>query len=408
MERATLVGGAPMTVARARATPMTRSLTDDVIVTCELRVYVVSARACSRRATPPLGTGPKQNARSPVNGCNIDLDRKRDLVSNTPRLLESRIMSKNEDTLVLVADDEPSMLALLSAYIRSKGYRVLEASDGDMAWQLAREHLPHAVVLDVMMPGMSGWEVCKKIRESVSLAHTGVVMLTGIGESLNELTSPLYGADAYIDKPFEFAELEARIRETLERRRDGGALGRPDGGALDDDDNDSDVTGMQASDADDDSDADEDDEDDEDVESSRTSREDDEPITQRFKKPGARKGKKKGPKRAAAAAKSGEDLPSTDEAARATKKKAGKKVAKKVASKKAASKKVAKKTAKKAASKKVAKKAASKKVAKKTAKKAAGKKAASKKVAKKTAKKAAGKKVAKKVAGKKAKKKGKR
>jgi CheY-like chemotaxis protein len=69
-------------------------------------------------------------------------------------------MSKNEDTLVLVADDEPSMLALLSAYIRSKGYRVLEASDGDMAWQLAHEHLPHAVVLDVMMPGMSGWEVC--------------------------------------------------------------------------------------------------------------------------------------------------------------------------------------------------------------------------------------------------------
>ena len=140
---------------------------------------------------------------------------------------------KNEDTLVLVADDEPSMLALLSAYIRSKGYRVLEASDGDMAWQLAHQHLPHAVVLDVMMPGMSGWEVCKKIRESVSLAHTGVVMLTGIGESLNELTSPLYGADAYIDKPFEFAELEARIKETLERRR-AGTLGRPDGGSDED------------------------------------------------------------------------------------------------------------------------------------------------------------------------------
>src|SRR5688572_20873450 len=142
-------------------------------------------------------------------------------------------MSKNEDTLVLVADDEPSMLALLSAYIRSKGYRVLEAHDGDMAWQLAHEHLPHAVVLDVMMPGMSGWEVCKKIRESVSLAHTGVVMLTGIGQSLNEMTSPLYGADAYIDKPFEFAELESRIRQTLEQRRQG-KMGRPDEGETDD------------------------------------------------------------------------------------------------------------------------------------------------------------------------------
>jgi DNA-binding response OmpR family regulator len=136
-------------------------------------------------------------------------------------------MPNNEDTLVLVADDEPRMLALLSAYIRSKGYRVLEASDGEAAWQLAHEHLPDVVVLDVMMPGMSGWETCKKIRESVSLAHTGIVMLTGIGQSLNEMTSPLYGADAYIDKPFEFAELEARIQETLDRRRQG-KLGRPD------------------------------------------------------------------------------------------------------------------------------------------------------------------------------------
>jgi CheY-like chemotaxis protein len=129
--------------------------------------------------------------------------------------------------VVLVADDEPSMLALVSTHLRARGYRVLQASDGDQAWALAHEHLPDLVVLDVMMPGMSGWEVCRKIREAVSLAHTGVVMLTGIGENLNELTSPLYGADAYIDKPFEFAEFDAKIRETLERRKRG-ALGRPD------------------------------------------------------------------------------------------------------------------------------------------------------------------------------------
>src|SRR3954469_11149757 len=199
---------------------------------------------------------------------------------------ESKIMSpKNEDTLVLVADDEPSMLALLSAYIRSKGYRVLEASDGDMAWQLAHQHLPNAVVLDVMMPGMSGWEVCKKIRESVSLAHTGVVMLTGIGESLNELTSPLYGADAYIDKPFEFAELEARIRETLERRR-AGTLGRPDGGS--DDDGDGEEAEKSGADLDDD----DDDGDDEEAESSRSGSFvfDEDPVTQRLaRKPGRKK-----------------------------------------------------------------------------------------------------------------------
>jgi DNA-binding response OmpR family regulator len=137
-------------------------------------------------------------------------------------------MSNGNKYVVLVADDEPSTLALLGRHLRSKGYSVLEATDGDQAWELAHEHLPHLVVLDVMMPGMSGWEVCRKIREAVSLAHTGVIMLTGIGETLNEMTSPLYGADAHLDKPFEFAELDRRIIETLERRR-AGALGRADG-----------------------------------------------------------------------------------------------------------------------------------------------------------------------------------
>jgi DNA-binding response OmpR family regulator len=137
-------------------------------------------------------------------------------------------MPNDSKPIVLVADDEPSMVAMLSSHLRSKGYTVLEASDGDQAWELAHEHLPNLVLLDVMMPGMSGWEVCRKIREAVSLAHTGVIMLTGIGENLNEMTSPLYGADAYLDKPFEFSDLDQKISETIARREDG-ALGRADG-----------------------------------------------------------------------------------------------------------------------------------------------------------------------------------
>jgi CheY-like chemotaxis protein len=137
-------------------------------------------------------------------------------------------MADAKQILVLVADDEPSTRALVSNHMRKKGFAVIEAVDGDEAWSLAQQHLPELIVLDVMMPGMSGWEVCRRIREAVSLAHTGVVMLTGIGENLNELTSPLYGADAYIDKPFEFADLDVKVRDTLSRRR-AGALGRPDG-----------------------------------------------------------------------------------------------------------------------------------------------------------------------------------
>src|ERR1700690_2915206 len=95
---------------------------------------------------------------------------------------------------------------------------VIEASDGDEAWKLARERLPDLVVLDVMMPGMSGWEVCRKIRQDAALAHTGVLMLTGIGESLNETTSPLFGADEYIDKPFDLERLDELVERVLAKR----------------------------------------------------------------------------------------------------------------------------------------------------------------------------------------------
>ena len=229
-------------------------------------------------------------------------------------------MADNRDIVVLVADDEPSMLALVSAYLKSKGYKVIEASDGDTAWQLAHEHLPDLVILDVMMPAMSGWEVCRKIREAVPLAHTGVIMLTGIGENLNEMTSPLYGADTHIDKPFEFADLEEKMKETLAKRRDDHTMGRPDG------------ADEESGDA---------------GEAAKTG-------------PAKKTGKKKVAKKKAAA------------------KKAGKKVAKKAAKKKATKKKTGKKVAKKKATKKVAKKAGKKKAGKKVAKKA-GKKVAKKK-----------------------------
>jgi CheY-like chemotaxis protein len=353
-------------------------------------------------------------------------------------------MPNNGDTLVLVADDEPSMLGLVSAYVRSKGYRVLEASDGDNAWQLAREHLPDVVVLDVMMPGMSGWEVCKKIRESISLAHTGIVMLTGIGQSLNEMTSPLYGADAYIDKPFEFAELESRIRQTLEQRRKG-QLGRPDEGETDDsaiedappslrsnDDDDEDDDDLDDEDDDEDDDDDEapasaprskgsekgrtrgvptrdtlesgiddDDEDDDDDDlGDPDDEDDDEPAPAAKKK--AKRATKKTASPASLSPEGFDDEPSDEELKELLNNgpKKGKKKAAKKASKKAVAKKVSKKAAgKKVAGKKVAKKAAGKKVAKKVSKKAVAKK-----VGKKASKKAVAKKVSKKAAGKKKKK----
>ncbi len=126
-----------------------------------------------------------------------------------------------ESLLVLVADDEPSMREMVADHLRqieSPKLDVIVAENGEQALSIARARLPDLVVLDVMMPEMSGWEVCKRIREDISLAHTAVLMLTGIGEKVNELTSPLYGADAHIDKPFEFEDLDDKVRETLAAR----------------------------------------------------------------------------------------------------------------------------------------------------------------------------------------------
>ena len=120
---------------------------------------------------------------------------------------------------VLVADDDVEILSLLTRKLRRMGLTVLEASDGEDALRLARQERPDLVVLDVMMPGMSGWEVCRALREDGVLSGVGIIMLTGIGERLNEMTSPLYGADDHLDKPFDFDELEHRVTALLASKR---------------------------------------------------------------------------------------------------------------------------------------------------------------------------------------------
>jgi DNA-binding response OmpR family regulator len=120
--------------------------------------------------------------------------------------------------VVVVADDDVEILTLVSRTLRRLGLEVHEASDGEEALKTIRQVRPVMVVLDVMMPGMSGWEVCRALRDDQEIAETGVLMLTGIGERLNEMTSPLYGADDHLDKPFDFDELEQRVTAMLEKK----------------------------------------------------------------------------------------------------------------------------------------------------------------------------------------------
>jgi DNA-binding response OmpR family regulator len=123
------------------------------------------------------------------------------------------------DIKILIADDDLEILSLVRRHLRKHDAEVVEASDGEEALTAAKREKPDVVILDVMMPGMSGWEVCRAIREDDSLEGTAVIMLTGIGERLNEMTSPLYGADDYLDKPFDFGDLDDKIRSVLENRR---------------------------------------------------------------------------------------------------------------------------------------------------------------------------------------------
>ena len=116
---------------------------------------------------------------------------------------------------ILVVDDDPEILGMLDIRLGKRGYHVISAADGEQALAQARKEKPELVVLDVMMPRMNGWEVARALRQDATTHDIKIVMLTAIGAQMNEMTSPLYGVDAYLDKPFQFAELEKKIDELL-------------------------------------------------------------------------------------------------------------------------------------------------------------------------------------------------
>jgi len=116
---------------------------------------------------------------------------------------------------ILVVDDDPEIVTMLSTRLTKRGYAVTTASDGSQAIALAKKDLPDVILLDVMMPGKSGWEVARAIKQDPSTSAVKIVMVSAIGEKTNEITAPIYGADAHVDKPFEFDHLEGVIAKLL-------------------------------------------------------------------------------------------------------------------------------------------------------------------------------------------------
>jgi DNA-binding response OmpR family regulator len=117
-------------------------------------------------------------------------------------------------TTVLVVDDEPIVREVVVRYLEREGYRTLEAADGDRARELVRQQPPDLVVLDVMLPGTDGLELCRWIRGRSELP---VIMLTARGEEADRIVGLELGADDYVTKPFSPRELAARVRTVLRR-----------------------------------------------------------------------------------------------------------------------------------------------------------------------------------------------
>jgi DNA-binding response OmpR family regulator len=115
---------------------------------------------------------------------------------------------------VLVVDDEPIVREVVATYLRREGYRTLEAGDGDTARRILEDHPPSLVVLDVMLPGADGLELCRWIRARSDLP---VIMLTARGEEADRIVGLELGADDYVTKPFSPRELAARVRTVLRR-----------------------------------------------------------------------------------------------------------------------------------------------------------------------------------------------
>ena len=119
---------------------------------------------------------------------------------------------------VLIVEDDRNIQELLQMYLEKEGYAVTVASDGGQGLAKFRSIKPDLVLLDVMMPVMDGWAVCKAIRAD---SQTPIIMLTAKGETDDKVTGLRSGADDYVTKPFEMKELLARIEAVL--RRTGGA-----------------------------------------------------------------------------------------------------------------------------------------------------------------------------------------
>ncbi|UZH56355.1 response regulator transcription factor [Salinimicrobium tongyeongense] len=136
-------------------------------------------------------------------------------------------MKKNEICILLV-DDEPDIIEIIRYNLAAEGYRVVTAENGRQALKVAREHHPHLIILDVMMPEMDGIETCIQMRKEPELSNSMITFLTARGEDYSQMAGFDAGADDYITKPIKPKVLISKVKALLRRFNSGETGGKPE------------------------------------------------------------------------------------------------------------------------------------------------------------------------------------
>ncbi len=123
-------------------------------------------------------------------------------------------MEQHDPKTVLVVEDDENTSSLIALYLEREGFSPVTAGDGEIALALARKHQPDLVILDLMIPKVDGWEVCRRLRQA---SEVPVIMLTARGEEIDRVAGLTLGADDYVVKPFSPRELVARVKAVLRR-----------------------------------------------------------------------------------------------------------------------------------------------------------------------------------------------
>jgi DNA-binding response OmpR family regulator len=150
---------------------------------------------------------------SPIRRAGIKNDALRDIFFNQG---ETRKPVSMDSQNILIVDDDPNIRELLEVNLGAAGFTIRNASQGREAMDLMRQRTPDLVILDIMMPEMDGWEVCKQIRDDPRLERVKIIMLTAKGSEKDKLVGmEIFKADEYMTKPFDIDELIKTITTLL-------------------------------------------------------------------------------------------------------------------------------------------------------------------------------------------------